>query len=143
MAKKKVKAITRLQRFLAAIAGDAVALEPVTNEEKLLYNIAEKLNEQTPSGSGGVLVVTADNADGAGSLNKTWQEITAAMRTGGAIIVSDTAQGEEGGTRCFWVTLATVAKGAYHIHAVSSTSDATITALYVAPSASGYPTMSE
>lgn len=41
MAKVNVNAITKLQKYLAAIAGDGTAPTPVTDFEKLLYNIAE------------------------------------------------------------------------------------------------------
>ena len=56
MAKKTVKAVTRLQKFLAAIAGDCGAPEPITDFEKLLYNIAEAVNSaeatETPKDGG-------------------------------------------------------------------------------------------
>lgn len=45
MEKKTVKAVTRLQKFLAAIAGDREAPEPITDFEKLLYNIAEAISQ--------------------------------------------------------------------------------------------------
>lgn len=51
MEKKTVKAVTRKQKYLAAIAGDGVAPNPITSDEKLMYNIAEKVNEG--GGSGG------------------------------------------------------------------------------------------
>lgn len=38
--KVPVNPITRRQKFLAAIAGDAELPEPITETEKLLYNIA-------------------------------------------------------------------------------------------------------
>ena len=38
--KVPVNPITRRQKFLAAIAGDAEPPEPITETEKLLYNIA-------------------------------------------------------------------------------------------------------
>lgn len=41
MAKVNVDAITRLQKYLAAIAGNGTAPTPITDFEKLLYNIAE------------------------------------------------------------------------------------------------------
>ena len=50
MAKVKVDAITRSQKYLAAIAGDGTAPAPVTDCEKLLYNIAEKTNEESVPG---------------------------------------------------------------------------------------------
>lgn len=49
MAKKTVKAVTRLQKFLAAIAGDCDAPEPITDFEKLLYNIAEEVHSDSDS----------------------------------------------------------------------------------------------
>lgn len=89
MEKKTVKAVTRKQKFLAAIAGDGVAPHPITSDEKLMYNIAEKTNEGGDStgggSSGGVLVVH----DVLGTLDKTWQEIANAVATTGAAIVHD------------------------------------------------------
>lgn len=70
MEKITVRAVTRLQKFLAAIAGDGVAPDPITDKEKLLHNIAENVNNGGGSG-GGVLVVH----DVEGTLDKTWQEI--------------------------------------------------------------------
>lgn len=49
MAKILTKAVTRLQKFLAAIAGDATAPTPVTNQEKLLFNIAEEMKAASSS----------------------------------------------------------------------------------------------
>lgn len=49
MAKIITKAVTRLQKFLAAIAGDAVAPTPITNQEKLLFNIAEEMKAASAS----------------------------------------------------------------------------------------------
>lgn len=43
----EVKAITRFQKFLNAIAGNGEAPEPITNLEKLLANIAEKINSSS------------------------------------------------------------------------------------------------
>ena len=43
MAKVDAKAITRLQKYLSAIAGDGEAPEPITDLEKHLYNIAENV----------------------------------------------------------------------------------------------------
>lgn len=83
MAKITVKAVTRLQKFLAAIAGDGVAPNPITDKEKLLHNIAENVNNGGGSGGGGVLVVH----DVLGTLDKTWQEIANAVATTGAAIV--------------------------------------------------------
>lgn len=40
LTKVPVNPITRRQKFLAAIAGDAELPEPITETEKLLYNIA-------------------------------------------------------------------------------------------------------
>jgi len=74
MEKKTVKAVTRKQKYLAAIAGDGVAPSPITSDEKLMYNIAEKMNNGGGSG-GGVFVVH----DVDGTLDKTWQEITNAI----------------------------------------------------------------
>ena len=79
MAKITVKAVTRLQKFLAAIAGDGVAPNPITDKEKLLHNIAENVNNGGGSGGGGVLVVNrltvGDGDDTSYVLDKTWQEI--------------------------------------------------------------------
>lgn len=55
MEKKTVKAVTRKQKYLAAITGDGVAPSPITSDEKLMYNIAEKMNNG--GGSGGVTIV--------------------------------------------------------------------------------------
>lgn len=85
MAKITVKAVTRLQKFLAAIAGDGAAPNPITDKEKLLHNIAENVNNGGGSG-GGVLVVT----DTSGTLDKTWQEIHDAFVAGSVRIQKGT-----------------------------------------------------
>jgi len=56
MEKKTVKAVTRKQKYLAAIAGDGVAPSPITSDEKLMYNIAEKMNNGGGSGGGMIYV---------------------------------------------------------------------------------------
>ena len=86
MAKKTVKAVTRKQKYLAAIAGDGVAPSPITSDEKLMYNIAEKVNEGGDSGGGstggGVLVVHASATTEGGittvTLDTTYADIAAA-----------------------------------------------------------------
>jgi len=86
MAKVITKAVTRFQKFLAAIAGDGTAPNPITSDEKLMYNIAEKMNESgggSGGGGGGVLVVRDVN----GTLDKTWREIHDAVLTTGAVLV--------------------------------------------------------
>jgi thiamine pyrophosphokinase len=62
MEKTTVKAVTRLQKFLAAIAGDGVAPNPITDQEKLLHNIAENVNNGGGSGGGGVEIVRFDKS---------------------------------------------------------------------------------
>lgn len=49
MAKVNVNAVTRLQKYLKAIAGDAAAPKPITDFEKLLFNIAEAVAEASTS----------------------------------------------------------------------------------------------
>ena len=78
MEKKTVKAVTRKQKYLAAIAGDGVAPNPITSDEKLMYNIAEKTNEGGGS-SGGVLVV---NIGSQGELNASYNELDSAIKSG-------------------------------------------------------------
>ena len=58
MAKVETNPVTRRQKFLGAIAGDNDAPAPITENEKLLYNIAE----QVQSGGGGdeLPEITAD-----------------------------------------------------------------------------------
>lgn len=74
MAKVTAKAITRLQKFLAAIAGDATAPSPVTNNEKLLYNIAEAMNAAASAASTSELpeAKAADNGKVLGIVNGKW-----------------------------------------------------------------------
>lgn len=95
MAKITVKAVTRLQKFLAAIAGDGVAPNPITDKEKLLHNIAENVNNGGGSG-GGVLVVT----DTDGTLDKTWTEIYNGMASGVVVITNDTTNERTIVTEC-------------------------------------------
>ena len=45
MAKVETNPVTRRQKLLGAIAGDNTAPAPITETERLLYNIAEKVNE--------------------------------------------------------------------------------------------------
>ena len=108
MAKIITKAVTRLQKFLAAIAGDGVAPNPITDKEKLLFNIAEEMkaasasdlpdigssdknkflhtNESTGAlewaegggSGGGVLVVTEANR----KLSESFNTINAALKSG-------------------------------------------------------------
>lgn len=122
MAKITVKAVTRLQKFLAAIAGDGAAPNPITDKEKLLHNIAENVNNGGDSGGGGVLVVH----DVEGTLDKTWQEIHDAMLSGGAVIqVSETDVNT--------VESVNLGKGAmYYVNTSDGHS-------YIASSASDYP----
>ena len=49
MAKVNVNAITKLQKYLAAIAGDTEAPTPITTMDKLLYNIAEAVGGASES----------------------------------------------------------------------------------------------
>lgn len=70
MAKVNVNAITKLQKYLAAIAGDGTAPTPITDFEKLLYNIAEAVGSagesELPS------VKAADNGKVLGVVNGKW-----------------------------------------------------------------------
>ena len=68
----KVKAITRLQKFLNAIAGNGEAPEPITDSEKLLANIAEG-----GGGGGNDLIVTLDT--NTNTIDKTFDEIATAF----------------------------------------------------------------
>lgn len=77
---------------------------------------------QNPSSGGGVLVVT----DTDGTLDKTWQEIHAAMLSGGAVIQHDETEADA-------VLRARVGKGTYDVSSADGVS-------YSASSASGYPT---
>ncbi len=83
MAKKKANAITRLQKFLAAIAGDTTAPEPVTNEEKLLYNIAEKANDPTDDK---FIVTLMPTSESGGTMDHTNAEILDAYMAGKTIM---------------------------------------------------------
>lgn len=89
MAKITVKAVTRLQKFLAAIAGDGAAPNPITDKEKLLHNIAENVNNGGGTG-GGVLVVNMTFGEDAATLDKTWAETNDAPVT----FVSRVSDGE-------------------------------------------------
>lgn len=75
MAKVNVNAITRLQLYLAAIAGDATAPTPITDFEKLLYNIAEAVGaageSELPSVSG------SDNGMLLGVSSGKWAKVAA------------------------------------------------------------------
>ena len=73
---------------------------------------------------GGVLVVTVTD----GTLDKTWQEIHDAMLSGGAVIQADE-------TNVDTVLRVYNSKGTYRVISVDD-------GMYVASSASGYPTLS-
>lgn len=86
---------TPLERFLAAAAGvEGIELdEPVTRIEKYLYKIAQG------GGSSGAYLVHYDST--AGTLDKTWNEINAALAFGIVEIVM--ASDEEFGTTVEYV----------------------------------------
>jgi len=90
MEKKAVKAVTRKQKYLAAIAGDGVAPSPITSHEKLMYNIAEKTNEGGGSGGGVEIVrfVKSKSADSntEGTCDHTLDELLQAYAAGKAIL---------------------------------------------------------
>ena len=132
MEKKTVKAVTRKQKYLAAIAGDGVAPSPITSDEKLMYNIAEKTNEGGGSGGssgGGVLVVHLGDGD---ALDKTWNEIDAADVA--VVVYSGSADGEAWHSREF-VAYTEMTNGNYFVNTVGSGGSAA----YVTNSADGYP----
>lgn len=97
MEKKTVKAVTRKQKYLAAIAGDGVAPSPITSDEKLLYNIAEKTNEGGGSGGDDTEYVTFTmNYDlGKYVCDHSHSQIKAAMRANKKVVGVVAAQ-EEG-----------------------------------------------
>lgn len=87
MEKKTVKAVTRKQKYLAAIAGDGVAPSPITSDEKLMYNIAEKVNEGGGSGGADRFVVTlTPTSESGGTMNHTNAEILDAYMAGKTIM---------------------------------------------------------
>lgn len=87
---------TPLERFLAAAAGvEGITLdEPVTRIEKYLYKIAQG------GGSGGGAYLVHYDSD-TGALDKTWDEINAALASGIVEIVI--ASDEEFGTTVEYV----------------------------------------
>lgn len=70
MAKVNVNAITKLQKYLAAIAGDATAPAPITTMDKLLWNIAEAVGGASESEL--PEVKAADNGKVLGVVNGKW-----------------------------------------------------------------------
>ena len=84
MAKILTKAVTRLQKFLAAIAGDATAPIPVTNQERLLFNIAEEMKATSASG---MPTVTAANAGQVATVNNSGVWVAANPSSGGGDVV--------------------------------------------------------
>lgn len=90
MEKKTVKAVTRKQKYLAAIAGDGVAPNPITSDEKLLYNIAEKTNE---GGDDKFIVTFTLTSESGGTMDHTNVEILDAY-TAGKTIMFDIALGD-------------------------------------------------
>lgn len=75
MAKVNVNAITRLQKYLAAVAGDATAPDPVTDLEKLLYNIAQAVASASESDLPSVSA--ADNGGLLGVSAGKWAKVAA------------------------------------------------------------------
>lgn len=123
MAKVDTKAITRIEKFLKAIAGDDVAPDPITDLEKLLYNIAENVNAGGSS-SGGPFVITNTN----GTLDKTWQEIYDAISNATICVISHS---QEDGNSLEFVTGAYLIENMYVVEVASGG--------YSTDSANGYP----
>lgn len=81
-------------------------------------------------GGGGVLAI----ADNNGTLNKTWQEITDALKSGTLPVIY--YETPDGGGSIEQVVITTVEAGAYKVFLISDTTTPALSAA----SANGYPT---
>lgn len=83
------------------------------------------------SSGGGVLVVHID--DDTGALNKTWQEITNALKSGTLPVIC--YETPDGGGSIEQIAITSVESGAYNVFLMSDTSNPALSA----ESANGYP----
>lgn len=88
-----MKALTRKEIFLAKIAGEDIDIEPLTREEVLLNQIAER-----GGGGGGskVYELTQDSDTKTFTLHATYNEVIADLSTGYPLVVRKTAREEDG-----------------------------------------------
>ncbi len=83
MTKVKTNPITRRQKFLGAIAGGNEAPAPITENEKLLYNIVQKANDGTCEQFVVKMTLTSESG---GTMDHTNKEIAEAYAAGKTIM---------------------------------------------------------
>lgn len=128
-----MKPNTRIDNFLAKIAGDPdanTAMKPRSPEEYYLNQIAENGG----GGGGGDVVVVHDD----GALDKTWQEIYDAMAAGNIVVA--VFVDKEAGTLGFGIFTELASEEAqYDCFALASSVDNVIVWHYATDSADGHP----